>query len=244
MTASAPGRSPARARGPAVWLALAVTSVLGVATAGPVRAAVTTVTDSFSRTVTGGWGTADTGGGWSGNNTVVDNGGRPLWVVQDSRVASNRSTAGHDPRRPFPDPTVTWLLGPVILGNNVIGGRTTATCLLCAQDTALRRTPAQIGLTVDGNVWFRPSATAPGRLATWPTGTGSTQTFLTLAALTAGTGQETRGNEITGAAVDAGYRLTAEATAATGAVARPLPGWISALAGASGLDPWLGARFG
>jgi len=178
------------------------------------------------------------------NNTVVENAGRPIWVVQDSRVASNRSTPGHDPRQPLPDPTVTWLLGPVTIGNNVIGGRTTANCVLCAQDTALRRTPAQIGITLDGNLWARPAANAPTWLATWPTGSSSTRTFTTVAALTAGTGQEVHGAELTGpAVVDATYRLTPEATS-SGAVAQPMPGWISALAGASGLDPWLGARFG
>jgi parallel beta-helix repeat protein len=178
------------------------------------------------------------------NNTVVDNGGRAIWVVQDSRVASNRNTAGHDPRRPSPDPTVTWLLGPVTLGNNVVGSRTTAECVLCAQDTSLRRTREQIGLTADGNVWARPGATTPTALATWPTGSSSTRMYATLAALTAGTAQEAHGAELTGpSVVDAAYRLTAETTSA-GAVAQPLPGWISALAGASGLDPWLGARFG
>jgi trimeric autotransporter adhesin len=159
-------------------------------------------------------------------------------------VASNQNTAGHDPRQPFPDPTVTWLLGPVTLGNNVVGGRTAANCLLCAQDTSLRRTPAQIGITSDGNVWGRPGATTPSWVATWPAGTSSSRTFTTVAALTAGTGQEAHGAELTGpAVVDAGYRPTPEAAAA-GAVAQPLPGWIAALAGASGLDPWLGARFG
>jgi hypothetical protein len=179
------------------------------------------------------------------NNTIVDNAGRPLWVVQDSRVASNRSTPGHDPRRPLPDPTVTWLLGPVTISNNVVGGPTTATCLLCAQDTALGRTPEQIGLTVSGNLWTRPSASQPATLATWPTGSGSTRTFATLAALAAGTGQETIGTEFTGVpAVDAAYRLSGDATSATGAVARPLPDHIASLIAVPARRPALGVRFG
>ena len=177
------------------------------------------------------------------NNTVVDNVGRPMWVVQDSRVASNTSLPGHDPRQPLPDPTVTWLLGPVTIGNNVVGGTTTANCILCAQDTALRRTPAQIGLTVDGDVWFRPSASAPTWLATWPAGSTSTRTFTTLAGFTAGTGQEVNGMEITGAVVvDAAYRLTPEALTATAAVPRPLPDWLATLTNSTGVAPWLGAR--
>jgi hypothetical protein len=179
------------------------------------------------------------------NNTVVDNAGRALWVVQDSRVASNRRTAGHDPRRSLPDPTVTWLLGPVTISNNVVGGRTAAGCLLCVQDSALRRTPEQIGLTVDGNVWFRTAAGMPATLATWPAGSRSSRTFGTLAALTSGTGQEANGVEFAGTSpVDAAYRLTAEAASDSAAVARPLPGWIFALSGAPGLAPGLGARLG
>jgi hypothetical protein len=179
------------------------------------------------------------------NNTVLDNGGRQLWVVQDSRVASNRSTPGHDPRRPNPDPTVTWLLGPVTIANNVIGGRTSAGCLLCAQDTSLRRTPAQIGLTVDGNVYTRPSATSPGWIATWPAGSSSSRTFATLAALTAATGQEVNGAEYTGTpAVDAAYRLTTDVAAGVPSIVRPLPSTVADLIQPTGAEPTLGVRFG
>ena len=38
------------------------------------------------------------------NNTIVDNGDRPIWLVQDPRVASNANTPGHDPRQAQPDP--------------------------------------------------------------------------------------------------------------------------------------------
>jgi hypothetical protein len=179
------------------------------------------------------------------NNTVIGNAGRPLWVVQDSRVAGNRSTPGHDPRRPLPDPSVTWLLGPVTISNNVVGGPTTATCLLCAEDTALRRTPEQIGLTVNGNLWTRPSATRPTALATWPTGSGSTRAFATIATLAAGTGQEAAGTEFTGTpAVDAAYRLSSAAISAVGVVARPVPSDIAALIAPPGTAPTLGVRFG
>ena len=56
------------------------------------------------------------------NNTVLDSGGTSVWLVQDTRVASNTSTPGHDPRQPLPDPTVTWILGPVTFKNNVVSG--------------------------------------------------------------------------------------------------------------------------
>ncbi len=54
------------------------------------------------------------------NNTLVDNGGNSLYIVQDPRSGTNPNDYGHDPRRPFPDPTMTWLVGPVTLANNVV----------------------------------------------------------------------------------------------------------------------------
>ena len=57
-----------RARGRRGAGALLLTLALGVsvvATAGPAGAAVTTVTDSFTRTVSGGWGSANAGGAWT-----------------------------------------------------------------------------------------------------------------------------------------------------------------------------------
>jgi trimeric autotransporter adhesin len=174
------------------------------------------------------------------NNTVVDNGGRQLWVVQDARVAADVSLPGHDPRQPLPDATVTWLLGPVTIANNVVGGRTAATCLLCIQDTALRRTPEEIGLVVDGNLWVRPAA--PVDLATWPGG----GTFSTLAAFTASTGQNAHGAELPAGArvLDAGYRLTPDAVAAAPDAARPVPSWVAVLSGLSDPVASLGVQRG
>jgi len=177
---------------------------------------------------------------------VVDNGGRPLWVVQDARVAADPDLPGHDPRRPVPDPTVTWLLGPVTIANNVVGGGTSADCLLCVEDSALGRGPEQIGLTVDGNVWFRPAADAPAQLATWPAGRGGPRSFATVVALSSATGQEVHGAEFTatGPVLDEAHCLTDGALAAAPAVARYVPGWIAGLSGLSGLEPSPGVRRG
>ncbi|MCU1633299.1 MAG: wcoA, partial [Micrococcaceae bacterium] len=66
------------------------------------------------------------------NNSFINN-GRPINIVQDARRASDRRIPGHDPRQRFPDPTMTWINGPVAVRNNVITG-TTANCLLCVED--------------------------------------------------------------------------------------------------------------
>lgn len=144
------------------------------------------------------------------NNTIIDNTGQPIWLVQDSRVASNLSIFGHDPRRPMPDPTMTWLLGPVTVMNNVIA-RTSANCLLCVQDNALHRSAATIGVTADGNIYNRPTPTNPTWLVQWPPpGRGVSALFgfflpdpnySNLAALQASTGQEAHGLSVDGRSV-------------------------------------------
>lgn len=157
------------------------------------------------------------------NNTIVGNSGRPVWFVQDSRVASDLSAPGHDPRQTLPDPTVTWLLGPLTIKNNIIGGATSANCILCVEDGSLLRTPAQIGITSDGNVLYRTAATAPTWLSTWPRGARTATVSTTLAAHRLATGQDTHSLEFTGAApVDATYRPTPALTAQQGTVAQPL----------------------
>jgi parallel beta-helix repeat protein len=178
------------------------------------------------------------------NNTIVDNGDRPMWLVQDSRQASNLSTPGHDPRQALPDPTVTWLLGPITVKNNVIGGRTPGNCLLCVQDSALYRSAAQIAVTADGNAYHRTSSTSPRWTVTWPVGTTNPQVYTTLAAFRSATGQERNGTEFTGASVvDSAYRLTAAVVAVQSTVAQPLPASVAALIGAPAGERRLGARF-
>jgi parallel beta-helix repeat protein len=172
------------------------------------------------------------------NNTVLDNAGRPAWIVQDSRVASDLSTPGHDPRQNNPDPTVTWLLGPVTLKNNVIGGATTAKCLLCVEDSALFRTDKQIAVTADGNLYQRQSPTSPTWTAIWATGAKNPAAYTTLAAYRTGTGQEAHSTEATGTKVwDTAYRLTTDTTS----VGQPLSAQVAGLTGQPVTNTHVGA---
>ena len=164
------------------------------------------------------------------NNSFVDNGRQPLWLVQDSRVASNLSTPGHDPRQSLPDPTVTWLLGPASVKNNVFA-RTGSNCFLCVQDTALRRTAAAIGISADGNVYNRPSITTPSWLVTWANGGSNPEVYSTLTAFRTATGQEAHGVEVTGTSVlDSSNRATASLIALEPTTAQPLDAALAALA--------------
>jgi trimeric autotransporter adhesin len=178
------------------------------------------------------------------NNTVIDNSAQPLWIVQDSRVASNLSTPGHDPRQSLPDPTVTWILGPVVVKDNVFA-RTNSNCLLCVQDTALYRSAAAIGVTADGNLYNRPNPTSPSWLVVWANGTANPSVFNTLIAFIKATGQEAQGVEFTGSSVvDSSGALASAALGAQGTTAQPLASGVASLigepAGAVHLGAWLG----
>jgi hypothetical protein len=165
------------------------------------------------------------------NNTIVDSGLKAVWVVQDSRDPANPSTPGRDPRRPAPDPTVTWVLGPIALRNNVIA-RTAANCLLCVEDTALRRTAQAIGVTAAGNLFVRADAAAPRWTVVWASGQLNPTVFTTAAAFTTATGQNPNVKEYVGAGVvDSSGKLSASVISAEQGFASALPSTIAALVG-------------
>ncbi len=175
------------------------------------------------------------------NNTIAGNRGRAMWLVQDSRVASDLSEPGHDTRQVLPDPTVTWILGPLTIKNNVISGAG-SNCLLCIQDGALLRSGETIGVTANGNVYQRPTATTPTYVALWPSGTTSTKAYKTVSAFRTAKLQELTGAEYTAASVlDSTYRLLPTVEATESVVAQPLDSTVASLTGAVAGEHHLGA---
>ena len=175
------------------------------------------------------------------NNTIAGNRGRPVWLVQDSRVASDLSEPGHDPRQVLPDPTVTWILGPITVRNNIVAG-SASNCMLCGQDTALLRTAETIGITADGNVYNRPSSTTPKWIATWPSGVTNPYVYTTVSAFRTAKGQEKTGAEFTGASVlDTAYRPTSALLLVEPTIAQPLDTAIATLTGRTAGERHLGA---
>jgi len=168
------------------------------------------------------------------NNTFVGN-GRPLNLVQDSRRNTSRTDQAVDPRRPFPDPTMPWTLGPVTVRNNVIAQSTSlANCLLCVEDYSHQKTAAQMGVTADGNVYHRTTAGAPTWLAVWSRGAADRNpyVFTTITGLRSTTGQEAHGRAYVGTpVVDASGALVPAVAAVSGSVAQPLWGTVAALVG-------------
>jgi nitrous oxidase accessory protein NosD len=158
-------------------------------------------------------------------NNVVSGGDRAVWIVQDPRLAADPSVPGRDLRQPQPDPTVTWLVGPVTVSGNVFSHPAVGTsCVLCVEDTTGARTAEQMGVTADGNVYNRSGPGSPQHLAWW-----SARTYGDLASFTAATGQERAGWAVDGPAVvdEAGGLVVA----VPDGVARPLPRAVAEAAG-------------
>ncbi len=162
------------------------------------------------------------------NNTFTNN-DRSINIVQDTRHPTSATSAGRDPRQPFPDPTMTWLNGPVVTMNNVIANQRSGNCMLCVEDYSHERSAAQIGVTANSNVYNRPSSTSPALLVVWSRGAGDPATYTTLTAFRTATGQEGAGQLINGTgAVDPNGIVTASMTN----TAQPLP---AAVANATGM---------
>lgn len=189
----------------------------------------------------------DTSSVYVWNNTFVGN-GRPINLVQDSRRASpvtmaNRS--GHDLRQPLPDPTVTWLLGPVYVSNNVMGKqRTSGNCMLCVEDFSHLRTAAQMGIRSNGNVYNRPTR-SPGWSVVWSRGSTNINpsVYTSLIQFWSATGQERYRYAVDGIYVvspTTGVPSSA-VTSRTSTVAQVLPAIVAAATGRSASLKHLGA---
>lgn len=166
------------------------------------------------------------------NNTVVRN-GRALNIVQDPRTPENTSY-GDDYRYPN-DPEMTWLVGPVTVRNNVIGlPMARAVCVLCVEDYNHQRTAAQMGVTSNGNVFNRATATSTTWLTVWSRGTINVNpaVYTTLLAHRSGTAQDGTSLAYDGSTLvstNGTLSSTVSAKAPTSAVA--LPSAIATLVG-------------
>ncbi|MFC3298651.1 DUF1565 domain-containing protein [Arthrobacter agilis] len=161
------------------------------------------------------------------NNAFVDN-GRPINVVQDPRRAADPQAPGHDPRQPFPDPSMTWINGPVDIRNNVLTG-TTGNCLLCVEDFSDELSAEAMGVTTAGNVFHRATGSSPDWLVIWSRGAEDPAVFTTLGRFRNATGQAKHDMELTGQAIvdPVTYRVTD--TVRSAVVAQPLPARIAGL---------------
>jgi parallel beta-helix repeat protein len=157
------------------------------------------------------------------NNVVIDNGGfgvkvnntsnvvvsdntfsgndRSINLVQDDRRPTSPYSVGRDRRQPFPDPTMTWLLGPVNVTNNIVHKQRSGICMLCVEDYSQQRSAEQIGVSANTNVYLRPSY-SPRYVVVWSRGPLAPALFENLTTFRSATGQEMAGTLYDGAAAN------------------------------------------
>lgn len=163
------------------------------------------------------------------NNTFVNNGGS-IWIVEDERRPG--TAPGRNPRHPN-DPAMTWRVGPAVVSNNVFAEQhalypNSRRCLVCVEDLVTpQRTGTQMGVSLNGNVYHRPTGGVPQWIAYWRSAAAGR--YETWAAFRSGTGQEANGRYLTVAPVDASGKPTAGMPAHSNAL--PIPDYIAARTG-------------
>lgn len=173
------------------------------------------------------------------NNTIVDNVGAPVTIVQDPRRQTRASDAGHDPRQSQPDMTVPWLSQDITVSNNVLGGSTEGG-LFHVVDQQKKLTAEQMRVTTNGNL-YQNVKTGKYTVARWADGAAGLTYFRSLQEFTDGTGQEKRSKFLQGSsAVTEDFALTQSAKNLVSGIPLAIPGKLSGLLGALGL-PSIGA---
>ncbi|RWZ59554.1 right-handed parallel beta-helix repeat-containing protein [Labedella populi] len=173
------------------------------------------------------------------NNTIVDNDGAPVTIVQDPRRQTNPSDAGHDPRQKQPDMTVPWLTQDITISNNVLGGATEGG-LFHVVDQQKKLTAEQMRITTNGNL-YQNANTGRYTVVRWANGGSGLTYYRSLEEFTQDTGQEKRSDFIQGAdAVGPDFSLTGQASDLARDISMPVPSRLSGLLAALGL-PAVGA---
>lgn len=175
------------------------------------------------------------------NNTMRSR-GRALDISQDYRKASNLAEAGHDTRRPLPDPTTPWIFGDIRVRNNIMEGGGDALILFGVQSFDHEYNASDRNITSNGNVYSWPAANSPRWLIAWSRVGTDPLVFTDLGAFRASQGQEGTGFLRKGSSVfDSAGHIDATIESRSASIAEPLPSGLSALVGRASGTRHLGA---
>lgn len=165
------------------------------------------------------------------NNTFVSE-VRPVWLAQDGRRNTNSSDPAVDKRTAWPDPEMSWILGPVRFSNNVVS-QSSSNSLVDVEDYSRTLSAEQMGIVLSGNAYYRSAFTSPTWLIIWSRGPSNPFTPTSLSQFKAATGQEATGREFAGTAIlDGNSTLSKDLAAVESSIAQPLPPDVAALIGA------------
>jgi parallel beta-helix repeat protein len=185
---------------------------------------------------------ANTSGAKIWNNTIVGN-KRSINMTQDSRLASDPNVPGHDPRQPFPDPTMTWLIGTASVGNNVLALQSpSANAMFAVEDFTHKRSASNMGISVNGNVYNRSGTAVPTWVVVWARAGTDPAVYKSVAPFVLAAGQERTALSVDGsAAVNSDFSLATAVASKTDATAQPLPADVASLVGQLSGTKHLGA---
>ncbi len=122
------------------------------------------------------------------NNTIYGF-SKPIEFAMDGRTPAN-SRYATDPRRPFPDPTMTWVMGDTTIGNNVVQGKQ---YLLDIEDFTGKRSATALGFKANGNVYSQPKAGTPNWVVVWARANDDPAVFTSVTGFRSATGFEKTG---------------------------------------------------
>jgi parallel beta-helix repeat protein len=118
-------------------------------------------------------------------NNTIQAARHDIWLVQDTRRASNLSVPGHDPRQPLPDPTMPWLVRNIVVANNILRAPNNGSFETQAVDASGQYTAGDMNITLNGN---RLAHGPTGAEFSWSFTAGQVTTLSTVGAYTTATG--------------------------------------------------------
>jgi len=166
-------------------------------------------------------------------NNAIDGVKRALSFTHDSRRQEVSSLASKIP----------WAMKNITLRNNAISYSTSGSCPMLTQDYSQKMYGNDFGLSLDGNVYHRASASAPSNFACWANGTAGTRSFKTLEEFSRFTGNDKRSALWTGSPIIASdLKVVSAVLSAPKATAYGLPADVAAAigqkAGATRVGPY------
>lgn len=162
------------------------------------------------------------------NNTISGK-NRVLNIVQDKRRGANKSDAGHDPRQPFPDATMPWIIKNITVKNNVLSNTGGGNAIMAVEDFSKEFTADQLKISLASNAYHRTGTANPKWSAVWANAASNPHVYTTLAGFQKAKGQDKSSFEITSSsALTSGNELSASVTNKAGN-ATALPSNIASL---------------
>ena len=99
------------------------------------------------------------------NNAIGNNSKFGVRIFQDQRRQATASFAGHDPRRPIPDPTLTWVTKNITVANNAFGSG--GYFQVWALDQVTHIPADSMAITVAGNLFNHRTTTVQATMLGW-----------------------------------------------------------------------------